>query len=77
MTGFVDDNLFIAGDDKKFNVFNINGDLDAELSSSPSTIYSVVKQSTPTAFVSIGGTSNHLDLCSSLKFKNSSLKLYD
>lgn len=76
VTGFIDDYLYIAGDDKTFNEFNINGNINAQITTSASTIYSVATQFYPANLISIGGTSNNLDLCTSLNYKDTVLKLY-
>lgn len=76
VTGFIDDIVYIAGDLNSFSQFNLNGELTANLPTSGSSIYSVVTQQSPNKLISIGGTSNSLDLCTNWNYKDSVLKLY-
>lgn len=77
VTGFVDDNLYVGGDSNGFRTYNLNGDIESEIQSCASSIYSVAIQLKPQTLISIGGSSNIVDVCRSLKYKDTSLKLYE
>jgi len=76
VTGFLDDVLYVAGDHNCLSQFSLNGDLISELSTTASSVYSVVTQQTPIKCISIGGTSNELNICSDLNYKDSVIKMY-
>lgn len=69
------DNVVIAGGDHKYlHRYDLNGDVTAEIELSSSSALSLVLQTEPFKIMSIGGTSNKLDICSSFNYRDMVLK---
>lgn len=77
VSGFLDDIIYLGGDNNHLFQYNLKGDVTAEIPVSSSAIYSVVSQTTPEKFMSIAGASNCLDICTNFNYKDIMLKLYD
>lgn len=77
VSGFLDDIIYLGGDNSHLFQHNLKGDITAEIPVSSSSIYSVVSQTAPEKFMSIAGASNHLDICTNFNFKDIMLKLYE
>ena len=75
VSGFLDDILFVAGDYSYLNQYSLNGDVTAEVPVSAASVYSVVYQMEP-KIMSIGGSSNSLDICTDFNYKDIVINLY-
>lgn len=75
VSGFLDDIVYIGGDNNNLFQYNLKGNVSAEIASSSSSIYSIVSQTE--RFMSIAGASNYLDICTNFNYKDIMLKLYD
>lgn len=76
VSAFVDDAVLIAGDCNCMYQFTLSGDITAEVPISAPSVYSVVWQLTPQKCMSIGGSSNKLDICTDFNYKDIVLDLY-
>lgn len=77
VAGFLDDIVYIGGDNNALFQYNLKGEVTAEIPVSSSSIYTVVSQTTPERFMSIAGASNYLDMCTNFNYKDISVKLYE
>lgn len=77
VSGFLDDIVYLGGDNNHLFQYNLKGDVTAKVPVSSSSIYSVVSQTAPEKFMSIAGASNHLDICTNFNYKDIMLKLYE
>lgn len=77
VSGFLDDIVYLGGDNNHLFQYNFKGDVTAEIPVSSSSIYSVVSQTAPEKFMSIAGSSNCLDICTNFNYKDITLKLYE
>lgn len=77
VSGFLDDIVYLGGDNNHLFQYNLKGDVTAKIPISSSSIYSVVSQTTPEKFMSIAGASNCLDICTNFNYKDIMLKLYE
>lgn len=75
--GFLDDVIYIGGDSNRLGQYNLKGDVTAEVPVSSSSIYSVLAQIEPDKFLSIGGASNSLDICTNYNYRDVVLDLYE
>lgn len=75
--GFLDETVYIGGDNNHLFQFNLRGDLTAQIPVSATSIYSVVTQAVPEKFISIAGASNCLDICTNHSYKDISVQLYE
>lgn len=77
VAGFLDDTIYFGGDTNHLFQFNLTGEVTAQIPVSSTSIYSVVSQTTPEKFLSIGGTSNTLDICTNFSYRDVLLQLYE
>lgn len=70
VTNFVDDHILAAGDSGHVFQMTYNGDLLSDISTSAFAVYSVVYRNTPSKILSIAGSSNNLDICTSLSYRD-------
>lgn len=77
VAGFLDDTVYIGGDNSHLFQFNLMGGLAAQIPVSATSIYSVATQAVPEKFISIAGASNNLDICTNYSFKDISVQLYE
>lgn len=77
VTGFLDDTIYVGGDDKHLCQYNLKGDIRTQIPVSSTSIYSVISQSAPEKLLSIAGSSNNLDICTDYSFRDIVLQLYD
>lgn len=77
VSGFLDDIVYLGGDNNHLFQYNLKGDITSEIPVSSSSIYSVVSQNAPEKFMSIAGASNYLDICTNFNYKDIMLKLYE
>lgn len=77
VSGFLDDIVYIGGDNNHLYQYNLKGDLTARIPVSSSSIYSVVSQSMPEKLLSIAGSSNYLDVCTNYNYRDILLQLYE
>lgn len=77
VSGFLDDIVYLGGDNNHLFQYNLKGDVTAKIPISSSSIYSVVSQTTPEKFMSIAGASNSLDICTNFNYKDIMIKLYE
>lgn len=83
VSGFLDDIVYIGGENRLLNQYNLKGELIAEIEMSSSAIFSVVhppyiSQSAAEKFtLSVAGSGNYLDICTNLNYKDVLLKLYE
>lgn len=77
VSGFLEDIVYVGGENKLLFEYNLKGDVTAEVPTSSSSIFSVVHQSAPEKFMSIAGSSNFLDICTNYNYRDVLLKLYE
>lgn len=77
VTGFVDEQIYLGGDSGYLNQYIFNGNLKAEIPVSAASVYSVIFDKEPNYFMAIGGSSNYLDICSNINYRDFVLKLYE
>lgn len=78
VSGFLDDMVYIGGDDNHLFQYNLKGNTTAEIPVKSSSIYSVVARLDPEKkFMSIAGASNYLDICTNFNYKDIMLQMYD
>lgn len=77
VAGFLDDTVYIGGDDKHLNQYNLKGNITTQIPVSSTSVYSVLSQSAPEKILSIAGSGNNLDICTDFSFRDIVLKLYD
>lgn len=76
VSGFLDDIIYAGGDHNEFYQYSFNGDIVAKVPISSSSIYSIIWQNEPIKIMSIGGSSNNLDICTDFKFRDMVLNLH-
>lgn len=75
-SAFIGDRIVVAGDSKTLHQYSFNGDLVAEIPVSSPSVYSLAWINEPTKFLTIGGSSNQVDVCTNFAFRDFSLQLY-
>lgn len=73
---FIDDMIIIGGEHQSIHEYSFNGDKIADIPISGAAIYSVVWQKEPYKFISVGGCSNVLDICTNFNYRDVIVKLY-
>ncbi|KAJ6643729.1 THO complex subunit 6 [Pseudolycoriella hygida] len=76
VSGFLDDNVCVAGNYANVCQFSLNGDVTSEIPVSGPAVYSVVWQNEPFKLMSIAGASKSLDICTDFNYKDIVLNLY-
>lgn len=75
-SAFIGDRIIVAGDCKTLHQYTFNGDLVAEIPVSSPSVYSVAWIDTPNKLLTIGGSSNSVDVCTNFTYRDFSLQLY-
>lgn len=76
VSGFLDDNVYVAGDSSNLYQFSLNGDVTAEIPHSGPSVYSVcVLQNDRYKMMSIA--SKNLDICTNFNYRDIVLNFYD
>lgn len=76
VSGFLDDIVYVAGNHDHLCQYNLKGETMVELPVSASSVYSVISRIEPQKFMTIGGSSNRLDICTDFNYKDVVLELY-